>query len=117
MAMSTTRHHAEWLSLVEQSGLFLSMSVLLKSFLAGLEAHDPERIRALWMGDEERQQLERNMNALRERVRQALQQIKRETVSIRARFANPQPRMFPVAVTFLMPERLALSLSAVRESR
>jgi len=56
--------------------------------------------------DEERQQLERNMNALRERVRQIPEEIKRETVSIRRRFENPQARMFPVAVTFLVPERL-----------
>jgi superfamily II DNA/RNA helicase len=56
--------------------------------------------------DEERQQLERNMNALRERVHQIPEEIKRETASVRARFANPQPRMFPVAVTFLVPERL-----------
>jgi len=57
--------------------------------------------------DDERQQLERNMNALRERVRQIPEEIKRETASVRARFANPQPRMFPVAVTFLVPERMA----------
>ena len=31
---------------------------------------------------------------------------KKETEAIRARFANPQPRMFPVAVTFLVPNGL-----------
>jgi gas vesicle protein len=56
--------------------------------------------------DEERQQLERNMNALQERVKQIPEEIKRETVSIRRRFENPQARMFPVAVTFLVPERM-----------
>jgi len=29
-----------------------------------------------------------------------------DTEAIRARFADPQPRMFPVAVTFLVPNRL-----------
>ena len=57
--------------------------------------------------DEERQQLERNMNALRVRVREIPDEIKRETAAIKARFADPQPRMFPVAVTFLVPERMA----------
>ena len=38
--MSTARHHAEWLSLVEASGPFLSMPVLLKAFPQGLVAHD-----------------------------------------------------------------------------
>ena len=30
-------------------------------------------------------------------------EIEKETEAIRARFADPQPRMFPVAVTFLVP--------------
>ncbi|KKL69031.1 hypothetical protein LCGC14_2119050, partial [marine sediment metagenome] len=34
-------------------------------------------------------------------------EIERETEAIRARFANPQARMFPVAVTFLVPDKLA----------
>jgi len=70
---------------------------------------DPELRQMTFEGweDPEREQLERNMNALRERVRQIPEEIKRETASVRARFANPQPRMFPVAVTFLVPERLA----------
>lgn len=55
----------------------------------------------------ERDQLERNMNALRARVKEIPAEIGREVASVRARFANPQPRMFPVAVTFLVPERLA----------
>jgi len=55
--------------------------------------------------DDERQQLDRNMDALRDRVRKIPEEIKRETASVRARFANPQPRMFPVAVTLLVPER------------
>ncbi|MEI7768650.1 MAG: hypothetical protein WCI67_01615, partial [Chloroflexales bacterium] len=40
--MSIARHHAEWLSLVEVSGPFLSMPVLLRVFPQGLDAHDPE---------------------------------------------------------------------------
>lgn len=39
--------------LVEQSGPFLSMPVLLKHFGTGLEAHDPERFRTLRMAYEE----------------------------------------------------------------
>lgn len=40
--MSIARHHAEWLSLVEVSGPFLSMPVLLRVFPQGLDAHDPD---------------------------------------------------------------------------
>src|SRR6266566_5331766 len=35
-------HHAEWLSLLEISGPFLSMPVLLRVFPQGLEAADPD---------------------------------------------------------------------------
>src|SRR4051794_29461900 len=45
--MSTARHHAEWLSLVEVSGPFLSMPVLLRVLPQGLDAHDPDHLRLL----------------------------------------------------------------------
>lgn len=50
---SIARHHAEWLSLVEVSGPFLSMPVLLRVFPQGLDAHDPERVRLLRLAYEE----------------------------------------------------------------
>ncbi|HET6467136.1 MAG TPA: hypothetical protein VFG43_02045 [Geminicoccaceae bacterium] len=40
--MSIAKHHAEWLSLVEVSGPFLSLPVLARVFPQGLDAHDPE---------------------------------------------------------------------------
>src|SRR6266542_1256146 len=51
--MSIARHHAEWLSLVEVSGPFLSMPVLLESFRDGLEAHDPDHHRLLRLAHDE----------------------------------------------------------------
>jgi hypothetical protein len=51
--MSIARHHAEWLSLVEASGPFLSLPVLLEVFPNGLEAHDPEHMRRLKLAHEE----------------------------------------------------------------
>ncbi len=51
--MSTARHHAEWLSLVEVSGPFLSLPVLLQVFPNGLEAHEPEQMRVLRLAHEE----------------------------------------------------------------
>jgi superfamily II DNA or RNA helicase len=55
----------------------------------------------------EREQFERNVDALRARVRSIPVEIERETAVIKARFADPQPRMFPVAVTFMVPQHLA----------
>ena len=60
----------------------------------------------LW-SDAERTQLTRNTQALRARLDQIPGEIEAEQAAIRARFADPQPRMFPVAVTFLVPNRFA----------
>jgi hypothetical protein len=51
--MSIARHHAEWLSLIEQSGPFLSMPVLLRVLPQGLDAHDPEHMRLLKLAHQE----------------------------------------------------------------
>ena len=45
--MSIARHHAAWLSLMEVSGPFLSLPVLMRAFPQGLDAHDPERLATL----------------------------------------------------------------------
>ncbi len=57
--------------------------------------------------DAEQEQFERNMDALQARVASIPTEIEREAESIRKRYANPQTRLFPVAVTYLIPERLA----------
>jgi hypothetical protein len=51
--MSIARHHAEWLSLLEQSGPFLSMPVLLRVLPQGLDAHDPDHHRLLKLARQE----------------------------------------------------------------
>ena len=70
---------------------------------------DPELSQMVFEGwtDPERDQLERNMSALRARIRQIPAEIERETAAIAPRYADPDPRMFPVAVTFLVPRKLA----------
>jgi hypothetical protein len=55
----------------------------------------------------EREQFERNLHSLEARVRTIPAEIAKETAAIRQRFSNPQPRLFPVAVTFLVPAKLA----------
>lgn len=51
--MSVARHHAEWLSLLETSGSFLSLPVLLRVFPQGLDAHDPVLARSLRLAHDE----------------------------------------------------------------
>lgn len=71
------------------------------------ELRDPEYQQLSLFDDQEKDQFERNRDFLRERSKAIPAEIEREAAAIKARFADPQPRMFPVAVTFLVPERMA----------
>jgi hypothetical protein len=51
--MSIAKHHSEWLSLIEVSGPFLSLPVLVQRFPQGMDAHDPEHAKALRQAYEE----------------------------------------------------------------
>ncbi len=44
---NTTRHHADWLSLVEVSGPFVSLPVIQRVFPHGLDPRDPAQAKAL----------------------------------------------------------------------
>jgi hypothetical protein len=52
---------------------------------------------------DERDQLERNRDFLRARAEEIPAEIDREAESLRQRFESPEPRIFPVAVEFLVP--------------
>jgi hypothetical protein len=54
--MSVARHHADWLSLVESSGPFLSLPVLLRAFPQGLDPREPEQAKQLRLAYEEWQE-------------------------------------------------------------
>lgn len=51
--MSIPRHHTEWMSLVEISGPFLSLPVLLRAFPQGLDEIDPALVQQLRAAYEE----------------------------------------------------------------
>ena len=51
--MPSSRHHNEWLSLIEVSGPFLSVPVLEQVFPHGLDAHDPDHTRLIKLAFEE----------------------------------------------------------------
>lgn len=55
----------------------------------------------------EREQEQRNRDFLASRLSELPAELARETEAIRRRYSGPQPRLFPVAVTFLVPEGLA----------
>src|SRR5690348_16514686 len=45
--MNVAQHHAEWLSLVEASGPFISMPVLMRAFRQGLDSRDSQKASVL----------------------------------------------------------------------
>jgi ERCC4-related helicase len=88
----------------EASDIESILTELKKSIEA--ELNDPVYIQPSLFTDPEMERFERNKDAMRARAREIPEEIVRETEAIRARFANPQARMFPVAVTFLVPQKM-----------
>jgi hypothetical protein len=62
---------------------------------------------SLFDTDEQRTQLRRDREALAERLRTIPEQREREAAALRHRYADPQGRWFPAAVTFLVPAAVA----------
>jgi hypothetical protein len=85
------------------------MAAILRELQRAIERElaDPVSPQLSLFSNPEREQFERNRDFLRARANAIPDEIARETAAIRARYADPQPRMFPVAVTFLVPARLA----------
>lgn len=54
----------------------------------------------------EREQFDHNRTSLEVRLEQIPTEIAQETQVIRDRFANPKPRLFPLALKFLVPKKL-----------
>jgi len=51
----------------------------------------------------EREQFERDAGALRRRLERIPADIEQETAAVRRRYADPQPRLFPAAISLLVP--------------
>jgi len=71
------------------------------------ELQEPEYEQLELFSPSERDQYNRNVAALQARLAQIPEEIEQETAGVRARYADPQSRLFPVAVTFLVPERIS----------
>jgi SMC interacting uncharacterized protein involved in chromosome segregation len=81
------------------------LAELQRSILKELE--EPEFKQLEIFSTAEKEQLDRNINSLKMRAEQIPQEIGQETAAIRARFKDPTPRLFPLAVTYLIPQKLA----------
>lgn len=75
--------------------------------LATLESPAAKQLSLEGFSSEERQQLRRDIQALEARQAQIDDEIQQEVVRIQQRFADPKSRVFPVAITYLVPAHLA----------
>ncbi len=93
----------------EMSDITAILSELRTNILAELRQPEVVQLQLAGFSTAEREQFERNMSTLEERVEQIDAEIEQERAAIRKRYADPQPRLFPVAVTYLVPEHLTNS--------
>ncbi len=89
----------------EQRDIEAVLSELAKAITAELAA--PAYTQLDLFNDNERNQLNSNTDALKIRLTEIPAEIEAEQAVIRARYADPEPRLFPVAITFLVPEKFA----------
>ena len=76
------------------------------------ELNDKEGPRQLSLfATDEKDQWERDRVVLRRRLKEIPEEIQRESEHIRSRFANPNARLFPVAVTWLIPRKAVLEIT------
>jgi superfamily II DNA or RNA helicase len=93
----------------EVANLTAVMNELEKSIRETLDTKDDHQGQFDW-SDQEKQQRERDISSLRARLSELPAELVRETEHLRSRYRDPQPRLFPVAVTFLVPPRAVVAL-------
>ena len=71
------------------------------------ELNEPDFVQLELFTSIEKDQLERNRNSLKLRLEQIPKEIERETTVIRSRFSNPTTRLFPIAITYFIPQKLS----------
>ena len=90
----------------ERVDITVVMHDLQKTIERELDQPESLQLELPGFSDAERDQLTANMDSLRLRLAQIPDELDRELAAIKERYANPTARMFPVAVTFLVPEAL-----------
>lgn len=93
----------------EAAHLDAILTELEKSIRAELEAEAPQQLELF--DQFEKQQRESDLHSLRLRLQQLPAEREREVAHLRARYRNPQARLFPVAITFLVPKKAIAELS------
>ena len=85
------------------------MQELERSIRETLDAKDDKQMQFDWTV-EEKSQRERDIGSLKNRLKELPAELAREIEHLRDRYRDPQPRLFPVAVTFLVPPRAVAAM-------
>jgi hypothetical protein len=83
------------------------MEELQQGILKSLQT-PPEPNQLKLFSDSQLEQRDRDIKALEARLNEIPGEIRQETKRIKARFANPTPRLFPLSITFLAPQSLVI---------
>lgn len=82
---------------------------LERSIRETLAVKDDRQMQFDWT-EVEKQQRERDIGSLNNRLKELPSELDHEIEHLRSRYRDPQPRLFPVAVTFLVPPRAVSAL-------
>ena len=104
--------HLDELAEKEVNKIKLVMTELQRAIQAELDRKDGPQMLLDLGGDEPgKRQRENDLAALRRRIKEIPEEIQRESDHIRSRFSNPSARLFPVAVTWLIPRKAVLEIT------
>lgn len=87
----------------EIGDLMTVLDDLARSIVKELADTGPQSVQLTLWPEEERNQLSRDMEALKTRLARIPEEKKGEAAAVESRYANPTARTFPVAVVFLIP--------------
>ncbi len=92
-------------SAAEAEAVRTVLTDLQRQISADLDALAEQRALQLELFDEpEREQSQRDLDALRRRLEEIPDEIEREVAAVARRFSDPETHVFPAAVTLLVPE-------------
>ncbi len=85
------------------------MTELQRAIREELDSKDGVQM-LLDLGGDERAQRDRDLAALRRRLNEIPGEIEKESTHLRDRYRDPSARLFPVAVTYLIPRKQVLGV-------
>ena len=103
---ASLRRELEIRSDKEQKDIRMILTELQQQILQEIKQPEVIQLQLASFSMDEAEQLKRDLRGLEERAHQIDEEIRQEVERTQQRFANPQARLFPIAISYLIPERL-----------